>query len=56
MDAFIYEYLLIQSVFYQVLNKASDGVFKRKLFHFKRIGTEKHMWTSDFYRYGHIYS
>ena len=23
--------------------------------HFKRIGTEKHMWVSDFYRYVHTF-
>ena len=26
------------------------------IFHLKRIGSEKHMWTSGFYRYEHIYS
>ena len=33
MDAFTYEYCsqsISQSVFYQVLNAISDGVFKRK--------------------------
>ena len=30
MNAFTYEYLLNQSVFYQVLNAFSDGVFERK--------------------------
>ena len=30
MHAFTYEYLLNQSVFYQVSNTVSDGVFKRK--------------------------
>ena len=24
-------------------------------FHLKSIGTEKHMWTSGFYKYEHIY-
>ena len=31
MDAFTYEYLLSQSVFCQVLNEISDGVFKRNV-------------------------
>ena len=32
-------------------------MFNREIiFHLKRIGTEKHTWTSGFYRYEHIYS
>ena len=42
-----YEYLLSQSV-----NVLSN--FKCYMFHFKGIGTEKHMWTSGSYRYEHI--
>ena len=30
MDAFTYEYLLTQLLFYEVLKAVSDGVFKRK--------------------------
>ena len=26
------------------------------IFHLKSIGTEKHMWTSGFYRHEHIYN
>ena len=45
-----------QSVFYQVLNAASDGVILKIfdgeiIFHLKRIDNEKHRWTSGFYRY-----
>ena len=45
-----------QSVFYQVLNAASDGVILKIfdgeiIFHLKRINNEKHRWTSGFYRY-----
>ena len=51
-------------MFYQVLNAViSGGVqwrLKKKMlngeivFHLKRIGTEKHMRTSGFYRYEHL--
>ena len=54
MDTFTYECLPSQSVFYQVLNAVSDGGVKifnvEIIFHFKSIGTEKHMWTSGVYR------
>ena len=32
------------------------NVFWEIIFHLKSIGTEKHMWTSVFYRYEHIYT
>ena len=31
-------------------------MFNREIFLLKRVGTEKHMWTSSFYRYEHIYA
>ena len=52
MDAFTYKYMLSQSVFYQVLNAVGDYVFKKMSF--KRIGTEKQIWTSSFYGYERI--
>ena len=30
------------------------NIYGKIIFHIKRIGTEKHMWTSGFYRYEHI--
>ena len=58
MDAFTYRYLVSvsvsQSLFYQVLNAVSYGVFERRnniRRHLKRIVTETQRWTSVFYRY-----
>ena len=39
-----------------VRQSVSQSASQSMIFHLRKIGTEKHIWTSGFYEYEHIYT